>query len=255
VVNSRTRQILLIAFSLRPTQQSGAAAIPESPQLLSDQGNARNSVRSGLASTARELTLRLTLFNYQPGGKMAKTSRRDLLKVAGAGGVAAGLGMTTKAERRREPGSKQHNHKPISGPNASATVSFGQWQTGPAAFDRAGAGDPNDRFRNQHQLIPNEVTIKAGGSVNFIVAGFHQIAIYGNGKKPEDVSVAVIVPPIPPGLIDDPVNRVFRGVNPTTVPQDRVEVVHFAEPGLYLVICAVLPHFNDKMYGWVKVNP
>ena len=35
--------------------------------------------------------------------------------------------------------------------------------------------------------------------------------------------------------------------------QDRVEVVHFPEKGLYLVICGVLPHFDDGMYGWVKV--
>jgi hypothetical protein len=35
--------------------------------------------------------------------------------------------------------------------------------------------------------------------------------------------------------------------------QDRVEVVQFSRPGTHLVICAFLPHFNDEMYGWVKV--
>ena len=36
---------------------------------------------------------------------------------------------------------------------------------------------------------------------------------------------------------------------------NRSETVAFLEPGRYLVICAVLPHFNDKMYGWVEVRP
>lgn len=93
---------------------------------------------------------------------------------------------------------------------------------------------------NVHALIPNEVTIKAGGTP----------------------------------IIDDPANRVYRGIDPTVMPflqgppqqgpvgpafqpllQDRTEVVHFPEPGRYLVICAVLPHFNEGMYGYVKVNP
>jgi len=61
------------------------------------------------------------------------------------------------------------------GPQASATVSFGQWQTGPAdgpppvlELDRFLPPNQSPRTRNNHQLIPNEVTIKAGGSVNFI---------------------------------------------------------------------------------------
>ena len=70
--------------------------------------------------------------------------------------------------------------------------------------------------------------------------------------------------PAPPavGLIDDPAGRVYRGLdprilNPATAPnqlfQDRVEVVGFSKRGTYLVICAVNVHFNDGMYGWVKV--
>ena len=41
--------------------------------------------------------------------------------------------------------------------------------------------------------------------------------------------------------------------------QDRVETVQIAERGLYLVICAVLPHFFDAakmqfvMFGFVNV--
>jgi hypothetical protein len=54
-------------------------------------------------------------------------------------------------------------------------------------------------------------------------------------------------------VINDSVNRIYRGANPVTLSQDRTEVVHFADPGTYLVICAFQPHFLDRMHGWVKV--
>jgi hypothetical protein len=148
-----------------------------------------------------------------------------------------------------------HRHPRLDGPNANATVSFGYW----LHFDRfAGAGGPNDRFQNGHALLPNEVKIKAGGAVNFIIAGFHQVIVYGPGTKPEQINAGTTVPVgVPPGppLIDDPNNRVFRGVDPSRQPtQDRVEVVGFARPGRYLVICGVQPHFvTDRMFGYVRV--
>jgi hypothetical protein len=40
-------------------------------------------------------------------------------------------------------------------------------------------------------------------------------------------------------------------VNPAA--QDRVEVVHFPAAGTYLVICGILPHLQEDMFGWVKV--
>lgn len=159
-----------------------------------------------------------------------------------------------------------HNHAAVDGPLANATVSFGQWQSSPA-FDRFPAN--NDRTRNGHQLIPNEATIKAGGTVNFIIGGFHQVLVYAPGTEPTDINTTLVTsvtnPPGPP-LIDDPTNRVYRGLDPSTLPllrapvpaalQDRVEVVHFANPGRYLVMCGVQPHFvNDRMFGWVKVLP
>jgi hypothetical protein len=54
-------------------------------------------------------------------------------------------------------------------------------------------------------------------------------------------------------VVNDPTNRVYRGVNPVGAPQDRVEVVQFSKPGTYLVICAFLPHFQDEMWGFVRV--
>ena len=81
-------------------------------------------------------------------------------------------------------------------------------------------------------------------------------------------------------LIDDPINRIYRGQDPSLQPlerspnateflQDRVEVVRFLEPGTYLVICGVRGHFlgtldqpppnpnpQPPMFGFVTVkNP
>jgi hypothetical protein len=48
--------------------------------------------------------------------------------------------------------------------------------------------------------------------------------------------------------------RVYRGVNPSGQPQDRVEAVHLSQPGRFLVLCGVLPHFQfDNTFGWVLV--
>jgi len=115
---------------------------------------------------------------------------------------------------------------------------------------------PNDRTRNDHLLIPQEVKIKAGGAVNFIISGFHEPVIYDAGTQPGDIDDTLVVPGPPVALIDDPNNRIFRGLDPRTQSQDRVESVRFREPGTYLVICAVHPHFvNDGMFGFVKVLP
>ena len=143
-----------------------------------------------------------------------------------------------------------HSHRPLEGPLANATVSFGFWPPGDrfTVFDAPAAP-------NGHQLLPYEATIKAGGSVNFIVAGFHLVLVYAPGTETAHIDADKLVPgSTPPGLIDDPAGRVYRGVDPRGRLQDRVEVVQFPEPGRYLVICGVRPHFvNDNMHGWVKV--
>jgi plastocyanin len=55
-------------------------------------------------------------------------------------------------------------------------------------------------------------------------------------------------------LINDPENRIYRGPDPSLLGTlDRVETVTFAQPGRYFVTCGLLPHFNDGMYGFVKV--
>jgi plastocyanin len=144
---------------------------------------------------------------------------------------------------------------------ASATVSFGSW----APFDRHPAN--NDRTQNVHTLVPNEVRVRAGGTVNFIISGFHQVLVYGPGTRPGDINsnmTTVVTNPPGPPLIDDPNNRVYRGIDPSTLPilrapgvptplQDRIEVVNFPNPGRFLVACAVQPHFLEGMFGFVRV--
>jgi plastocyanin len=150
-----------------------------------------------------------------------------------------------------------HDHgKEIDGPLANATVSFGAWPTEPP-FDRIAAPPPGPP-RNVHELIPYTATIKAGGTVNFVIAGVHVVAVYGPGSTFESVdgSITMPLPGAPAGfppVINDSVNRIYRGANPVMLSQDRTEVVHFDEPGTYLVICAFQPHFLERMHGWVKV--
>ena len=145
----------------------------------------------------------------------------------------------------------------LEGRLANATVSFGAWHTEP----------PVDRFPdvspppgNRHQLIPAHVIIPAGGTINFIISGLHQVIVYDDGTRPKDIDVekTTTTTGTPAGvpLIDDPANRLYRGPDPSLYPFDRVEVVSFPKAGVYLVICGVLPHFvEDDMFGFVTVLP
>jgi hypothetical protein len=54
-------------------------------------------------------------------------------------------------------------------------------------------------------------------------------------------------------LINDPTNRVYRGPDPSLLPRDRVEAVHFSKVGRYLVICGVVGHFTAGMFAFVRV--
>ncbi len=179
--------------------------------------------------------------------------RREFVGKFGVGSAAL---LSVSGSAASAADTKDHQgHHPLDGPLASATVSFGAWPSTP--YDRLAPPAPGPP-PNVHLLMPNTVTIKVGGSVNFIVAGFHNIAVYAPPKKVEDINVGMTMPTpgAPPGfppLINDPDQRVFRGVFAFGMSQDRVEVVQFTRPGRHLVICAFLPHFNDNMYGWVRV--
>ncbi len=160
---------------------------------------------------------------------------------SGVGGAAGRRGA--RAGHGGGGAGQRHRHEQISGPLSAATVSFGQWLTDPAL---SRFPDLSPRAANQHLLIPYEATIRAGGSVNFVIAGFHHVAVYGPGTTLADINTTLTVPvtnppPTPPGvvfppLIDDPAGRVYRGLDPSLFPQD-------------------LPHFLDNMHGFVRVLP
>ena len=191
--------------------------------------------------------------------KKNDNNRRDFLKATGGALIAAGsVGVIGTSAQHHGKSAVSAGNDPL----GSAVVGFGAWM--------ANFTPPLDRFfnplppppTNHHELIPNVAKIKAGGYVEFIISGLHVVAIYDDGTQPSDIDTSIVIPlggPLPP-VINDPNRRIYRGVNPVINPgpppvytPDRVEVVHFEEPGTYLVICAVLPHFNEGMYGYVRV--
>ena len=183
---------------------------------------------------------------------MKTPSRRNLLKSLMAGGVIAGTAPTTAKQ--------SHPQEHLPGPLAHATVVFGQWQ-------QAGGTAPLDRHPPTfmvsppvvgHHVSPLQTTIAVNGSVAFLIGGFHQLGIYDDGIERGDINNALVIPPPAAGLppmVDDPEGRIYRGPDPRspTTPFDRVEVFHFHRPGTYMAICLVLPHFNDGMFGFIKV--
>jgi hypothetical protein len=164
----------------------------------------------------------------------------------------------------------------------NVTVSFGLWNSNdpnllPAEkpLDRLIA-DPGMGRGVNDILVPQKVTIKEGDTVNFIIGGGHVLTIYDDGTKPKDIDTSVTepaerCPTTAGGVINDPMNRIYRGpcfsTNFGTTPsttitrRDGVEVVQFTKLGTFLVICSRKNHFIDqdtqqfKMFGFVKVLP
>ena len=192
---------------------------------------------------------------------MVKTTRRNLLTVAAAGGVSAALGVATKTEARAQ---QQYMFSP-----PAATATFGFFPVD-STVDRMQVANPGNR--NGHQMGPLQVTIRAGGMVNFIIDGNHQVVVYDDGIQPRNINADLVLPPPLNTLIDDPNGRIYRGLSPAGVPanffgpglpaaaiaappQDRIETVSFPKPGTYLVICSVRAHFVGGMFGYVIVVP
>jgi hypothetical protein len=159
-------------------------------------------------------------------------------------------------------------------PRRIVTVGFG------AGMNTNQPGNPAN-----HHVIPEIVRVNVGDVVNFAVAGFHIIRVYGDGVNLSDVKAVIPdeceinpIPPatfpatcgpvgLPPVVPAGTLNVYYNGINGLVSPQpgppfalpspatNRVETVSFLQPGRFLVICAVLPHFNDKMYAWIEVRP
>ena len=142
------------------------------------------------------------------------------------------------------------------GPPSSATMKFGRTNVG-SPFPPPAGHDASTHA--QDALQPRTVVVSVGGEVTFEVAPFHKLAIYDDGTRPADIDISLLEEagtpfPFPP-IIDDPTNRLVRlgdlAVDGPAVSRSFT----FDEPGRYLVICEVLPHFADNgMYGWVIVK-
>jgi plastocyanin len=132
----------------------------------------------------------------------------------------------------------------------SVTVSFG------VGLNTAQPGNAAN-----HHVVPQRIKVKAGGVVNFVVAGFHQIVVYLPGRDVGDLTI----PDPPATFVNDTAGTYYVGIVPvppgapgaTTNPSNainRVESIGFAEPGIYLVICNVRGHLLDGMYAYVEVT-
>ena len=200
--------------------------------------------------------------------------RRDFVSSVLVGGLAVPVLGDQPNGKGREDQHAGHGHGDDDDRLNNATVSFGHWlptpdypadpaelnTASPQPIDRFAPNDPFPRRLNGHRLIPSPARIRVGGAVNFIVAGFHLVLVYGPGTHPADIDKTNLVPGSAPPLINDPNRRLYRGLDPRTQPeQDRVEVVGFNTKGRYLAICGVLPHFFDAttgdfiMFGYIDV--
>ena len=158
-------------------------------------------------------------------------------------------------------------------PRRIVTVDFG------AGLNTAQPGNSAN-----HHVIPNAIKAHTGDIVNFTVSGLHVIRVYAKGVTLNDVKAQIPdeceVNPVPPAtappqcafsapvpvIPDFGLGVFYEGINPLAAPPpappfaqvsatlNRVETVTFPEPGKYLVICAVLEHFNDKMYAVIDVR-
>jgi plastocyanin len=131
-----------------------------------------------------------------------------------------------------------------------------------------------------HAILPNDITIKVGGVVDFGVAGFHDIVIFkpgftlddlrnaGGGDFPSSPPGPYVLPPtgqLPPELAFLADKIYYFGLNPAGGPLNtpvtanpsntlnRNEAVSFLAPGTYLVICNIRPHLVDGMVATVRV--
>lgn len=139
----------------------------------------------------------------------------------------------------------------------SATVRFGNDSVG-SPFPPPSGHDQSNHGRDN--LIPRTVVIDQGGTVTFVMGGgVHQVGIYADGTRPEQVSragAATIAgcPPVPyvtgvgdPNLLEIVGQPLCGGGTPSVQ-------YTFDTPGRYLVICTFIPHLDTGMYGWVEVR-
>ncbi len=130
----------------------------------------------------------------------------------------------------------------LAGPPAAATMVFGRpdvWSSCNFPCEDAAP------FHAADKIQPGSVSILAGGTVDFDIEGFHQVAIYAAGTRPKDIEPDEATFP----FVNDEDRRIFIG------GLEADASFTFVEPGKYLVICNITPHFEEaQMWGWVHVH-
>ncbi len=100
-------------------------------------------------------------------------------------------------------------------------------------------------FHAVDRVQPGAVRIEAGDTVEFDVEGFHQVAVYEPGIRPKDIEPNPATFP----FLNDPDGRIALGGVETDFEYT------FEEPGKYLVLCNITPHFEEsQMWAWVLVS-
>lgn len=118
-------------------------------------------------------------------------------------------------------------------------------------------GSHDGSFHAQDAIRPRTSVIRAGTTVEFVIAAGHNVSVYEPGVTPGDIDTSLLEAagapfPFPP-VINDPEGRLARA--PFNFGPPLTWSWTFDEPGVYLVICDVLPHFVEaRMYAWIRVQ-
>lgn len=152
----------------------------------------------------------------------------------------------------------------------SAATAVGLPSNAVMTFGRTGVGSPfpaplghDNSIHAYDKVLPQLVNISAGGSVTFNILPIHAVAIYDDGTRPSDITLSpatlddLVLGPVtlPDFVINDPANRIAQGPAPLFAGSWTTPPGTFDEPGTYLVICVIVPHFVEaKMYAYVKVH-
>jgi plastocyanin len=194
--------------------------------------------------------------------------------VAAVMGMACALTLAT-ASAHDDNDHRDHDDKVV-------TVAFGN------GINTAQPGNSAN-----HHVLPGVIRIHVGDVISFSVSGLHVIRVFDKGVRLSDVKGAipaecqtnpaggapfpascssVVAPgPVPvlaasaDGTSSLGLSLLYSGLNsltpppvppfaPISVDQNRTEAVSFSKAGRFLVICGVLPHFNDGMYAWIEVE-
>jgi hypothetical protein len=150
----------------------------------------------------------------------------------------------------------------MAGPDGSASVQFGSTDVGSPGPVGPGIELHDASANAQFNLVPRTVVVGTGGTVAFTVgvAGAtgnnvvpHQVAVCKSGIGLDDV-VDTDLTTVP---INDPDCPVVgpSPPSPSATVSKTFTGAGFSEPGRYLVICNLRPHFTEfAMYGWVNLK-